>query len=125
MIAASKVKGIHVFNTSGDALGSVHELMLEKKSGQLAYAVVSFGGFLGIGQKYHPLPWSELTYSNQFGGFVVDLERILLEDAPVFDASETPDWAAPEFRYRIDAYYATMRAALASIAATCAASNTQ
>jgi sporulation protein YlmC with PRC-barrel domain len=105
LIAASKVKGTSVYNNAGDSLGSIYDVMLEKRSGKVTYAVMSFGGFLGIGEKYHPLPWHELTYSDQFGGYVVNLDRSVLEGAPAYDASATPDWSSPAYTDRIDAYY--------------------
>ena len=61
-IAASQVNGTNVYNTSGEKLGSVHDVILDKMSGKAEYAIMSFGGFLGIGDKYHPLPWSQLRY---------------------------------------------------------------
>jgi sporulation protein YlmC with PRC-barrel domain len=56
MIAASKVNGTSVYNAAGEKLGSVYDVMLDKISGHAEYAILSFGGFLGIGEKYHPLP---------------------------------------------------------------------
>ncbi len=106
LIAAAKVTGTNVYNTAGQSLGSIHEVMLDKRSGQVKYAVMSFGGFLGLGEKYHPLPWDQLTYSEQLGGYIVDLDRNRLEGAPVYAAAETPDWSSPEFAGGIDEYYA-------------------
>jgi sporulation protein YlmC with PRC-barrel domain len=105
LIAASKVKGTSVYNNAGDSLGSIYDVMLDKRSGKVTYAVLSFGGFLGIGEKYHPLPWQELTYSDQLGGYVVNLDRDMLEGAPVYDESAAPDWTSPAYTDRIDAYY--------------------
>jgi len=67
LIAASKVNGTSVYNTAGESLGSVHDVMLDKASGKADYAILSFGGFLGIGERYHPLPWNQLTYAPQAG----------------------------------------------------------
>jgi hypothetical protein len=78
--------------------------MLNKLNGQVAYAVMSFGGFLGIGESYHPLPWRILSYDTALGGYMVDLDRRRLEGAPTYTPAEEPDWRTyPE---RIDAYYA-------------------
>jgi hypothetical protein len=63
LIAADKVQGTDVFNNGGDRLGSIHDLMIDKQTGQVAYAIMSFGGFLGMGNSYHPLPWSLLRYN--------------------------------------------------------------
>ena len=60
LISASKVNGTDVYNSQGDSLGSIYDVMIDKRSGEVAYAVMSFGGFLGIGEEYSPLPWSAL-----------------------------------------------------------------
>ena len=61
LIASDKVRGTYVYNAAGDELGSIHDLTIDKLSGKVAYAIISFGGFLGIGNQYHPLPWSVLN----------------------------------------------------------------
>ena len=61
LIASNKVEGTAVFDRAGEQLGTVYNFMVDKVSGQVAYAVMSFGGFLGIGESYHPLPWRALT----------------------------------------------------------------
>ena len=68
LIAAEKVNGTNVYNPAGDKLGNVEDIMIDKVSGKAIYAVMSFGGFLGIGEKQHPLPWSALTYDETKGG---------------------------------------------------------
>ena len=105
MIAASKVNGTKVYNNAGEALGSIYDLMLDKQSGQVNYAIMSFGGFLGIGEKYHPLPWSELTFSTAKDGYVVNLDKRSLENAPSFGTADVPDWSSPTYRTGIDDYY--------------------
>ena len=79
LISSDKVVGTAVYNRRGEHLGSVYNLMIDKHSGQVAYAVMSFGGFLGMGESYHPLPWRVLTYDTGRGGYVVDLDRSRLE----------------------------------------------
>ena len=103
LISADKVVGAAVYNRQGENLGSVYGLMLNKLNGQVAYAIMSFGGFLGIGESYHPLPWRVLTYDTRIGGYVVDLDRNRLEKAPSYTAATEPDWAT--YPDRIDAYY--------------------
>src|SRR4249919_4404508 len=88
MIAASKVNGTTVYNTAGEKLGSVYDVMIDKRSGNAEYAIMSFGGFLGIGDSYHPLPWKSLTYDTDQGGYAVDLDRPRLEGAPSYKAEE-------------------------------------
>jgi sporulation protein YlmC with PRC-barrel domain len=103
-IAASQVNGTSVYNMAGEKLGSVYDVILDKTSGKAEYAILSFGGFLGIGDSYHPLPWNQLTYDTAQDGYVVDLDRRRLEGAPVYDASEMAVW--DDLRGRdIDAYY--------------------
>jgi hypothetical protein len=105
LISSEKVVGTAVYNRASEHLGSVHSIMLDKISGQVAYAVMSFGGFLGIGESYHPLPWRLLNYDVQQGGYVVDLDRKRLEGAPSYAASETPNWADSSYGHRVDKYY--------------------
>ena len=81
LISSDKVVGTTVYNLQGEHLGSVYNLMVDKISGQVAYAVMSFGGFLGMGESYHPLPWRVLKYDVRQGGYVVDLDRRRLEGA--------------------------------------------
>jgi sporulation protein YlmC with PRC-barrel domain len=87
-ILSSKVKGTAVFNSNGDKIGHVEDIMLDKSSNEVMYAVLGFGGFLGIGEKYHPMPWSTLDYNPEMGGYVVPLDKDVLERAPVYDLSE-------------------------------------
>jgi hypothetical protein len=70
LIACDKVEGTTVKNRTGETLGSIHDVMIDKFTGKVAYAVMSFGGFLGIGERYHPLPWSVLTYDPDAGAYV-------------------------------------------------------
>ncbi len=107
LIAADKVNGTNVYNRAGDQLGSIYDVMIDKVSGKVAYAVMSFGGFLGIGERYHPLPWSLLTYDTRMGGYVVDLDRRQLEGAPTFAANENIDWNDRGWGKRVSDYYGT------------------
>ena len=94
LISSDKVVGTTVYN-----------LMVDKISGQVAYAVMSFGGFLGIGESYHPLPWRVLKYDVHQGGYVVDLDRRRLEGAPSYTASSLPNWSDRDYGRRVDEYY--------------------
>jgi hypothetical protein len=99
------VEGTPVYNPKGERLGKVHHLMIDKYTGQVAYAVMSFGGFLGIGEKYNPLPWKMLTYDTRLGGYVVDLDRNKLEKAPSYTSTDAPDWSDQSYTTRIDEYW--------------------
>ena len=105
LIASDKVEGTAVYNRQGERLGEVYNFMVDKRSGQVAYAVMSFGGFLGMGGGYHPLPWKALAYDTGLGGYVVDLDKDRLQGAPSHAADETPAWGDPTYGRRIDDYY--------------------
>ena len=103
LIAAEKVNGTSVYNTAGDKLGSIDDIMLDKNSGRAIYAVMSFGGFLGMGEKFHPLPWSTLKYDETKSGYVVNLDKKQLEAAPTID-DEDFQWTA-DYGRTVDKYY--------------------
>jgi PRC-barrel domain len=105
LISSDKVVGTAVYNRRGEHLGSVYNLMVDKHSGQVAYAVMSFGGFLGMGESYHPLPWRVLTYDTRRGGYVVDLDRSRLEAAPSYTSSTAPNWSDRTYAHRVDEFY--------------------
>ena len=105
VIAASKVTGTNVYNTDGDHLGEIYDIMLEKRSGNIAYAVMSFGGFLGIGDKHYPLPWSMLKYDTRVGGYVVNLDKKVLEGAPSYGPRDRIDWDDQKWGRRVHDYY--------------------
>ena len=107
LISSDKVEGTAVYNREGEKLGSIHTLMIDKMSEKVAYAVMSFGGFLGIGDRYHPLPWSVLDYETSQGGYVVDLGRDRLEGAPTYGTSETPNWSDRRWGQQVHDYYST------------------
>ncbi len=104
LIAAEKVEGTSVYNLAGEKLGTVEDIMLDKVSGKAIYAVMSFGGFLGIGEKYHPLPWSTLQYDESRGGYVVNLDKRKLESAPTYAMDDDFRWT-PEYGRSVDRYY--------------------
>ncbi len=105
LIAGSRVAGAAVFNTAGERLGAVQDVMIDKRSGQVAYAVLSFGGFLGIGDRHHPLPWAALTYDTALGGYVVRLDREQLEGAPVLGEDAEAMWQDRAWGERVHAYW--------------------
>jgi len=104
LIAAEKVKGTDVYNRAGEKLGSVEDIMIDKVSGRAIYAVMSFGGFLGMGEKHHPLPWATLKYDTQKGGYVVNLDKKQLEGAPSYDRDSEFKWT-PDYGRKVDSYY--------------------
>lgn len=90
LIASNKVEGTAVYNTQGEKLGSIHNFMVDKRSGQVEYAVLSFGGLFGLGSDYYPLPWDVLTYDTDQGGYLVDLDKSVLEQAPRYTQANEP-----------------------------------
>jgi sporulation protein YlmC with PRC-barrel domain len=83
-ILASKVKGTSVYNNSGDKIGTVEDIVLDKMSNNIMFAVLGSGGVLGMGEKYRPIPWSVLDYDEDTGGYVVPLGKSALQDAPAY-----------------------------------------
>lgn len=92
LILASRVEHTPVFNEDSYLVGHVKDLSIDRESGQVIYAILSFGGFLGIGNRLHPLPWSVLSYDTNLGGFVVPLDTGALNDAPHYDPLELEDF---------------------------------
>jgi len=103
LIPSEKVNGTNVYNRRGDKLGYVEDIMIDKVSGRACYAVMSFGGFLGIGDKHWPLPWSALDYDTSKDGFVVDLDKKKLENAPSYDRADFR-WTL-DYGRTVDRYY--------------------
>jgi sporulation protein YlmC with PRC-barrel domain len=87
-ILASRVKGTAVYNTAGDKIGTVEDIVLDKQSNQIMFAALGFGGLLGIGEKYYPVPWSMLNYSEDKGGYVVPLDKNNIDKAPAYDLKD-------------------------------------
>ncbi len=105
LISADKVDGTNVYNKTGEKLGSIHNVMIDKFSGKVAYAEMSFGGFLGIGDRYHPLPWSMLDYDQKKSGYVVDLSKKSLEGAPTYSAEDFVNWEDETWGRQVHDYY--------------------
>ena len=103
LISADKVQGTPVYNTQGESLGELEDVMIDKRSGKIAYAVMSFGGLLGMGNDYHPLPWNTLKYDPRQGGYVIGPTKQQLEGAPRFGPNENPAWGDRSFETCPDA----------------------
>lgn len=87
-IAASRVTGTNVYNRQAEKIGHVEDIVLDKMSDTVMFAILGFGGFLGIGERYHAMPWSMLDYDPQQGGYVVSLSREELEKAPSYNLDD-------------------------------------
>ena len=99
MISSADVNGTTVFGSDGTEVGHIDHLMLDKQSGRVAYAVMNFGGFLGMGEEEHPVPWDQLTYDTSRGGYVTAITQEQLQAAP----DRTDDWRNDD-RYRDDVF---------------------
>ncbi|MGI4879657.1 MAG: PRC-barrel domain-containing protein [Janthinobacterium lividum] len=105
LISADKVVGTAVYDASGERLGTIDSIMLGKTSGKVAYAVMSFGGFLGIGERYHPLPWNVLTYDEAKGGYNIQNTADDLRGAPNYSRDEVDTLDYGRSGGEIDDYY--------------------
>jgi hypothetical protein len=112
LLATAKTEGLKVRTRDGDALGSIHSLMIDKRSGQSTYAVISIGGFLGMNKSFYPLPFELIAYNAVEDDYVVTTDRRLLEGGP--------SWAnnPPEFNQayadRVASYYGVASANLSA-----------
>jgi sporulation protein YlmC with PRC-barrel domain len=108
-IRAKKVIGTSVKDPSGAAIGKVEDIVLDKLSNNIMFAIVGFGGFLGMGEKFHPLPWSTLDYDDTENGYVVSLTKEELEAAPAYSMEELTQGDGTQFRDRVYDYYKAPR----------------
>jgi hypothetical protein len=92
LIASNKVEGTAVYARDGARLGSIYNFMVDKRSGKVEYAVMTYGGFLGMGTRYYPLPWEILSYHTRLGGYHVEMLERDLERAPSFDRHDEPNF---------------------------------
>jgi sporulation protein YlmC with PRC-barrel domain len=92
LIESDRVEGTNVYRSDGTKVGSIERLMIDKYSGQVAYAVMSFGGFLGLGHDHYPVPWAKLDYNPNLGGYEVNITDEELKAAPHFDPGKEYSW---------------------------------
>jgi len=104
LIAAEKVIDTNVYNPQGEKLGEVDDLMIDKHSGHIRYAVLEFGGFLGMGTDRYPIPWNVLRYDTERDGYVVPLDKNILDKAPRYRTDSVPVYDN-DYGSRIDRYY--------------------
>jgi sporulation protein YlmC with PRC-barrel domain len=106
-ILASRVKGTSVYNSAGEKIGHVEDVVLDKQTNRIMFAALGFGGFLGMGEKFHPIPWSMLSYSKDKGGYIVSMTTEVLKNAPVSDLSDLTknDGAYGDLREKSYEYY--------------------
>lgn len=105
VMSCSTLTGDEVRNAAGEDLGNLEDIMIDVPSGRISYAVLSFGGFLGIGEKLFAVPWQALRLDEDSKCFILDVSKDRLKDAPGFDKNNWPDMAQPEFSRSIHDYY--------------------
>jgi sporulation protein YlmC with PRC-barrel domain len=106
IISSDKVEGTKVYNPAGEKLGSIDDLVIDKLSGQVRYAVMEFGGFLGMGTDRYPLPWGMLKYDTAQDGYIVSLDKEKLDKAPRYTDVDVPAYT-PDYTKQVDSYYGT------------------
>lgn len=107
LMGADTLMGNDVYNHQDEDLGDIKEIMLDMRSGRVAYAVLSFGGFLGMGEKLFAVPWAALKLDTVNKRFLLDASKDRLKDAPGFDKNDWPDMADTTWEEGIHAYYGT------------------
>jgi sporulation protein YlmC with PRC-barrel domain len=107
LIASDKVEGTKVYDPMGEHIGTIERILVEKRSGKVSYAVLSFGGFMGIGNEHYPLPWSKLNYDESLGGYRVDVTKDQLEGAPHYQTEDDQYWTEENGRRVYDYYGVT------------------
>src|SRR3982074_1129237 len=105
LIGSDKVEGTAVYRSEGNRVGQIERVMIDKLSGKVAYAVMSFGGFMGIGEDYYPLPWSLLTYNPRLDGYEVNISEEQLKGAPKYSQHESWDWSDRARGQKVYDYY--------------------
>ena len=105
LIGSDKVEGTAVYGSDGEQIGSIERVMIDKMSGKVSYAVLSFGGFLGIGDDHYPLPWQSLKYDTNLGGYRTGITESQLKGAPKYGNDNSWNWSDPARARSVNDYY--------------------
>jgi hypothetical protein len=105
LIGSDKVEGTAVYGVDDQKIGSVQRVMIDKISGKVSYAVVSFGGFLGIGEDYYPVPWPTLKYDTRVDGYRLGVTEDQLKGAPKYGQHDSWDWSDAARTQRVSDYW--------------------
>ena len=108
LISSRRVEGKPVYDPQGEKLGTIHSLMIEKQGGKVAYAVLAYGGFLGMHEHVHPVPWELLQYDIDREGYLTDLSRDQLRNAPSMHLDETDRPRDRAYDEEVSGYYGTL-----------------
>ncbi len=107
LIGSDKVEGTNVYGADGTKIGSIERVMIEKTSGKVSYAVLSFGGFLGMGDDHYPLPWATLKYDTSLEGYRTNITESQLKGAPKYSRNDDWDWEDRQRGRSVYDYYGT------------------
>lgn len=105
LIGSDKVEGTSVYGSDRNRIGSIERVMIDKVTGKVSYAVLGFGGFLGLGNDHYPLPWQSLKYDTELGGYVTGITAKPLEGAPKYGERSDWNWGDDAATRSINAYY--------------------
>ncbi|MET3997108.1 PRC-barrel domain-containing protein (plasmid) [Bradyrhizobium barranii] len=105
LIGSDKVEGTNVYGADGEKVGYIERVMIDKVGGKVSYAVLSFGGLLGIGDDHYPLPWQALKYDTNLGGYVTGIAQDQLRGAPKYADESSWNWSDPATTRSVNAYY--------------------
>ena len=105
LIGSDKVEGTAVYGADDTKIGSIERVMIDKMSGKVSYAVLSFGGFLGIGGDYYPLPWQSLKYDTKLGGYRTGVTEKQLKGTPKYGNDNAWNWSDPAGTRSVNDYY--------------------
>jgi PRC-barrel domain protein len=105
LIGSDKVEGTAVYGVDENKIGSIERVMIDKVSGKVSYAVLGFGGFLGLGNDHYPIPWQSLKYDKRLGGYVTGVTENQLRGAPRFGGDRDWNWADAAGNRSLDDYY--------------------
>jgi hypothetical protein len=105
LIGSDKVEGTAVYGANDSKIGSIERVMIDKITGKVSYAVLSFGGFLGVGDDHYPLPWQSLKYDSRLGGYRTGITETQLKGAPKYGNDNTWSWSDPARTRSVNDYY--------------------
>ncbi len=105
LIESDRVEGTEVYGADRKHIGEIKRLMIDKRSGQGAYAVMGFGGFLGMGEDSYTIPWSKLTYDTELGGYRTDISHDQVKGAPAYSRGDSSTWSDRDKERDLHSYY--------------------